>query len=125
MIVGKWFEYGEIKRMNDGLDKFPWNMKSAGDICNRCIRACQKKHSNSTVSWSWEPKRKHENDTGIAYKTKSSASQARPLKYPPPPAVDLCIFQECGRKALCPPILHDMNITWSEYKPAKGWPAAA
>lgn len=108
-VAGKWFEYGEIKRMNGDLRREPWRIHDAGDRCNRCIHACQGKHLKASEAWSWQPKA-------------SSTTTTPQVHYPPPPAVDLCIFQECGAKALCPSIVHDMKTIWSQYKPYSGWP---
>lgn len=104
--------------MNHDLRAEPWYMKNSGDMCNRCIRACQEQHPNSTVSWSWKLDNLKESRINL---DTPSVSQPQ-LHYPPPPALDLCIFQQCGEKALCPSVVHDMKITWSEYEPAKGWP---
>jgi hypothetical protein len=108
-LAGKWFEYGEIKRMNGDLRRDPWRLRDAGDRCNRCIRGCQNEHLDAAVAWSWQP-------------TATGPTAKQQAHYPPPPAVDLCVFRECGAKALCPSIVHDMKSTWSEYKPYSGWP---
>jgi len=98
--------------MNGDLRHAPWKLANAGEKCNRCIHACLERHPNSTASWAW----KINNFTALA-----SVSHPWPT-YPLPPAVDLCIFQDCGAKALCPAIVHDMKTSWNEYEPVHGWP---